>query len=271
MSVVAISQTLGSLGDEIGRAVAERLGWRFADREIVLAAADRYGEGVVDLERATESRPSLWERMADTQRHYLTFVEAIVFEMASADDVVFSGRGVPFVLRAVSHVLRVRVTAPVATRAQRVAREHRTTLEAATELVRQSDRERAARMKFLYHVDWDDPLLYDLVLNTGRMDVAEGARLIQDALAAPRLTPTEASRGALRDLSLTARAKAALLVNGQTRLLPLAVSCQGGEITLAGVVPHEGLRKVAEEAIAQIPGVLRVRNELRASGQPPVL
>jgi cytidylate kinase len=271
MSVVAISQTLGSLGDEIGKALAGRLGWRFADREIVLAAADRYGGGVVDLERATESRPSLWERMADTQRHYLTFMEAIVFEMAAGERVVFSGRGVPFVLRGVAHVLRVRITAPVSVRAQRIAREHRTTAEAAAEFVRQSDRERAARMKFLYHVDWDDPLLYDLVLNTGRMDLDEGVTLLQQALAAPRLTPTEASRGSLRDLSLTARAKAALLVHGQTRLLPLAVTCRDGEITLSGVVPHEALCKVAEEAVAGIPGVVRVRNDLRASGQPPVM
>lgn len=271
MSVVAISQTLGSLGDEIGHALAERLGWRFADREIILAAADRYGEKTVELERATESRPSLWERLADTQRHYLTFLEAIIFEMASADNVVFSGRGVPFVLREVRHVLRVRITAPLAARAQRVARQHAMPTDAATQLTRQSDRERAARVKFLYHMDWDDPMLYDLLLNTERVDVEEGVRVIRQAIEAPRLQPTEASRGALRDLSLTVRAKAALLVDGQTRLLPLAVSCRNGEVVLSGVVPHEGLRKVAEEAVARIDGVTRVRNDVSVSGQPPVL
>ncbi len=40
MSVVAISQTLGSLGDEIGQAVTRMLGYQFADRDIIARAAD---------------------------------------------------------------------------------------------------------------------------------------------------------------------------------------------------------------------------------------
>jgi len=40
MSVVAISQTLGSRGDEIGQAVAWMLGCQFADRDILSRAAD---------------------------------------------------------------------------------------------------------------------------------------------------------------------------------------------------------------------------------------
>ena len=35
MSVVAISETIGSLGNEIGRRVAQARGYGFADREII--------------------------------------------------------------------------------------------------------------------------------------------------------------------------------------------------------------------------------------------
>ncbi len=41
MSIVAISETAGSLGNEIGRRLAEMLGWSFADREIIAKAAER--------------------------------------------------------------------------------------------------------------------------------------------------------------------------------------------------------------------------------------
>ena len=44
MSIVAISETAGSLGNEIGRRLAERLGYRFADREIIAKASERFGE-----------------------------------------------------------------------------------------------------------------------------------------------------------------------------------------------------------------------------------
>ena len=40
MSIVAISETAGSLGNEIGRRVAEHLGYRFADREIIAKASE---------------------------------------------------------------------------------------------------------------------------------------------------------------------------------------------------------------------------------------
>ena len=40
MSIVAISETMGSLGNEIGRRLADSLGWGFADREIIAKAAE---------------------------------------------------------------------------------------------------------------------------------------------------------------------------------------------------------------------------------------
>jgi len=45
MSILAISETAGSLGKEIGHTVAASLGHEFADREIISKAAERFGEG----------------------------------------------------------------------------------------------------------------------------------------------------------------------------------------------------------------------------------
>jgi len=59
MGVVAISQVLGSLGDDIGRKLAEALGYRFADREVIAAAAERFGEGMLDLIHVTDGVESM--------------------------------------------------------------------------------------------------------------------------------------------------------------------------------------------------------------------
>ena len=122
MSIVAISPTLGSLGDEIGREVARARGYEFADREIIEKASARFGEGVMELAHATEEKPTLWERFVDTSRRYMTYVEAIVLEMAARDNVVLAGRGAAFLLGTTRHVLRVRVTAPERVRATRIVR-----------------------------------------------------------------------------------------------------------------------------------------------------
>ena len=42
MSIVAICETLGSHGNEIGRELGRALGWEVADREIIAKAAEGY-------------------------------------------------------------------------------------------------------------------------------------------------------------------------------------------------------------------------------------
>lgn len=262
MSIVAISQTLGSLGEEIGRTLARTLSWQCADREIILEAAGRFGEGVMALEHFTEEKPSLWERFSDTQRRYQAFVETIILEMAARDNLVISGRGSSLVLRRVRHALKVRVTAPELLRARRVEAQQGLTAEAAEHLVRQSDRERAARLKFLYHVDWEDPLLYDLTLNTERVDAEEACRLLREALSWERVRPTAESLAEVGDLSLAARARATLMVNPETRRTAVGIACKDGWLTVTGGVDGERQRKTVEETLAQMPDVRGVHNEV---------
>lgn len=262
MSIVAISPTIGSLGDEIGREVARARSYEFADREIIEKAAARFGEGVMELAHATEEKPTLWERFVDTNRRYMTYVEAIVLEMAARDNVVLAGRGAAFLLGNMRHVLRVRVTAPERIRTTRVVEQQGLVSDAAATLVRQSDNELGARVRYLYHIDWNDPLLYDLVLNTDRMTVAEGAALIERALQNARYQSSVDAMNQIRELNLTTQCRAALLAHPDTRPLDLRATYEHGQVTLTGIVEHDEQRQRAEEVIAKVPGVTSVGNNV---------
>jgi cytidylate kinase len=264
MSIVAISETAGSLGNEIGRRLADRLGYAFADREIIAKAAEEFGENVRDLRHGLEERPSLWERLTDTQHRYRTYVESIILEMASADNAVLAGLASTIVLRPVSHALRVRTTAPERIRADRVEQQQGLTREAALGHVRQSDQERAARVKFLYHLNVDDPLLYDLVLNTDRMTADEGARLLQAAVQEGRFQTSDASRRELADLAIVARGKAAFTATPLIDARRVFISSSGGVVSLSGTVDTEEGRLKAQEAVARLPGITGVVNEIIA-------
>jgi cytidylate kinase len=262
MSIVAMSDTLGSLGDEFGRELGRALGYDFSDREIIAKAAERFGEGVMELAHVTEEKPTLWERFTDTRRHYLTYVEATLLEMAARDNVILSGRGAFILLGKIRHVLRVRISAPERLRAQRVERQQGLTPDAAFDVVRQTDRERAARVRFLYHADWDDPLLYDLSLNTERITVDRAVRLVQDTLQAERFQPTTESRAELVDLSLVAQTRAALMKNPVTRALDLHAACKDGYVSVSGMVADEEQQTLVRELVGPIPGVRGVLNEV---------
>ena len=262
MSVVAMSQVFGSQGDDIGRKLAEALGYRFADREVIAAAAERFGEGMLELVHVTEEKPSLVERFRASDRHYVTAIEGILLEMAAQDNVVLCGRGAAFVLGKVSHVLRVRVTAPEPTRAQRVQQQDGLVYDSALNLLRQKDHERGARIKFLYHVDWDDPLLYHIVLNTEQVSVTRGVQIVRAALEDPRFAATPESRQQLTDASIVAQARTALLVQPLTRSCQLFATVTRGALMISGSVDRDEQRRAAEEAVRGIPGVTDVLNEI---------
>lgn len=259
MSVIAISESLGSLGIEIGRAVAARLGYEFAERDIISKAADRFGADVSRLSHAAEERPTLLERFAAEQWRFAQYVEATVHEMAARDSFVLVGLASTLILADAPHTLRVRITAAEDRRAERLARQLGITRAAALARVRTSDRERSGRVRFLYHVDWDDPLLYDLVMTTDRADAEEGARLVQQALEPERFRSTEASRRAMADRSLAAQARAVLMADPVTRERPLTVECANGVLAVGGRVEEWSLRRAVEQGLAGIAGVREIR------------
>ncbi|HEU4367092.1 MAG TPA: cytidylate kinase family protein [Methylomirabilota bacterium] len=262
MSLVAMSETVGSRGTEIGRALATALGWEFADREIITKAAESFGEDVGELKHATEEKPTLWDRFRQSQQRYATYVEATVLEMAARDNVVLVGRASTVILRDVPHALRVRVIAPEDVRAERIEGQQGFTAEASLAYVRHADHDLAARVRYLYHLDWEAPLLYDIVLNTERLSVARAVTVLREMLADDRLVSTDLARQALRDRSLAALARAMLLANPTTRPHAIGVTAAGGSIELTGRVVTEAERQAAEAIVKRLPGVVSVRNGL---------
>jgi cytidylate kinase len=245
----------------MGRELARRLGWAFADREVIAKAAEQFGEAVGELQQVTEESPSLWERFTDSKRRYLLYIEASVFEMAVRDRVVIVGHGAAIMLRDIRHALRVRVSAPERERVERVRQAQGLTENAALDAVRDSDSERASRMRYLYHVDMDDAFLYDLTINSERIDVEEGVRLMAEALTIQRVQPTDTTRTEATDRAAVALARARLAADPRTRSQRLSVETHGKRLTLRGFADSEGHRKAALEIVRAVPGVIDTVDE----------
>jgi BON domain len=74
--------------------------------------------------------------------------------------------------------------------------------------------------------------------------------------------PTTDSLREVKDRSIAAGAKAALLANPATRDLQLTAICRDGQLSISGRVEREELRQVAGEVVGGIPGVTGVLNEI---------
>lgn len=182
MAVITISRQMGSLGRQVAEEVARCLNYRIVWREVINEAASRAGVPEVALATIDELdllglRPS-----AEARTAYHKAVHEIMEELARGGDVVIVGRAGQVILRGKPDVLHVRIHAPLELRVKRIAIQHNVALEAARAQALASDKSRTLYLKRYYQVRWDDPDLYDLILNTAHLRVEGSALVICKAL-----------------------------------------------------------------------------------------
>ena len=183
MTAITISRQLGSWGDEVAKAIAERLDFQVTCRELINQAARRSRApemalayiddlGLLGLQPSTKAR-----------RSYHEAIQSVMEEAANKGNIVIIGRAGQVILRDFPDVLHVKVIAPAALRAARIANKLNISIEAANAQVSASDRARRNYLQRYYDARWDDPELYDIIVNTQRLSPDQAACLICQAMA----------------------------------------------------------------------------------------
>ena len=275
MPVVTLSWELGSEGDRIGYTLAEQWGGRCVDGALLFDTARQYDVPDVrpSAPELAERAPNFWERLNEERRRYNVLLRAVIYRFAAEGNSVILGYGGAMLLREVRHVVKARTIAPRDLRIERVmaaeSRADALTREQAEDVIRRADRDRARHIRYMFNVDWADPMPYDLLLNTRAMSAASGAAVLADLVARPEFQPTPESQGILDDLALGSHVEAVLMHDPNVWVENLRVVAHGGEVTLSGQVLADEDREVAEDAAQRIAGVRAVRNEVAV--QPPPL
>jgi cytidylate kinase len=195
---------LAAGGEELGRAVAEQLGFRYADDEILDRAAEKAGvsrDAVAGAERppgllmrilesmataqvaeagAWTTMPSLSSSAGDPSSSYEELIQDVIREFATQGKVVIVAHGGSACLRGVPSVLRVLVTAPVEVRIDRLSKAAEIDAGRAKKAVTESDKRRQEYFQRFYHAR-EDPTDYDLVVNTDVLGVQGAAKLVAQA------------------------------------------------------------------------------------------
>ena len=188
------------------RAAVLGLGHTLAGRVVPSASvAERLGLDEVTVERLDEQPPSAMARLAalllvippeapilPDARGVLTpdavadATRAVILEAAERPPLIVVGHGGASLFAARPGTLHLRLVAPVEDRVRRVAGRTSWETAAAAEQARIMDRDRARYVARYYQTDWRDPLRYDLVVNTGRVEVAAVAEMVAALVAAGR-------------------------------------------------------------------------------------
>jgi cytidylate kinase len=193
-NVITISRQKGSGGMWIAEELARRMCWRFIGKDLISEAASKAGVDESKMERVFEARVSLQDRLTFQQRSakYVDAMARVMHEEVAKGDVVILGRGAGVIMGDDRQLFRVHVVADLDTRIKRIASEQKLKgtkgLEDARRLCNESDYARATFHQYLFNVDWNSPLLYELVLNTSDMTLDQATEVILRAFEAVQET-----------------------------------------------------------------------------------
>lgn len=217
MSVITVSREYGSLGDQIAKDVAERVGYDYFDKEVLNDAVSaeeikhiaEEDNGNRVHKHIRELLPGLSRRMGlpyffthnSNKKSTWQFdeilekCEAIPDASAVMDDmqflieslwnrknIVIVGRGGQNILALKPDAIHLRIMGSLEDRCKRVMKHEKLSRESALTKIKLMDRLSACFFRHYFGAEWDDPNLYHLVLNTSFTSREQAAEIILSAL-----------------------------------------------------------------------------------------
>ena len=187
--VISIGRQHGSGGREIARLLAQELGIKCYDKEIVDEAA-KHSDFSRDLINAyDEKRMSAFMLHAggyglnENFRLNMQVVSAqfdAIREIASKGDCIFVGRCADYILRDRSDLVSVFILGDMDERLKCLERRQGLDVAAARKKIKEVDKDRSSFYKYYSDQVWGDAQNYDLCINSSRLGVEGTVKVIMD-------------------------------------------------------------------------------------------
>ena len=197
MAVITISRQFGSGGKTLGKMIADRMGYTFADSDIIQEIAKEANvsqdwvesfekEAGTKLSRIISSMVSQrWldrilkdERGYLDEQIYLDYLVLIIAKMADEGDTVILGRGSQYILDDHPDAFHVLLIDELENRIKFMMEHYDMNEKRAARIVNNEDKRRMGLYSKLGKKDYDSPSLYHLVLNMSRFSLEKAANLI---------------------------------------------------------------------------------------------
>lgn len=162
--------------------MADKLNYEYIDKEKIEKALADYGLPALEVEKFDEKKPPFWDSLQIKRRRFLHLIEAAIYDFARKGNIVVVGRGGQVLLKDIPGILHVRIVAPLEVRMNRIMEREGKDEKDAARILRQSDRDSAGFIHSFFDVDWNDQSLYDLIINTQKISVDTGVKMILESI-----------------------------------------------------------------------------------------
>ncbi len=265
MAIITISRQLGSLGTEIAKGLQKELKFNLFDKEsLEEGLVSKYGMPEDKVRHYDERKPAFWDMFSTDKERYLSFMKTMMYGVARQGHCIIMGRGGQVLFRNIPGSLHVRVIAPIECRINRVKKSYNDNEHVAKLIIQNSDHDRAGFHKFFFNVDNDDPGLYDLTINTRKLETKTALDLIKSTVISSGimdLLPEESTE--LEDMSLSQDVYRNIVYTENIPVCYLKVTVSNGVVTLNGGAHTVEDTKLCGVLVARMDGVKDVVNELQ--------
>jgi len=197
MAVITISRQFGAGGITLGKMVAEKLGYAFADTEIIKMVAEMANVSTHFVETVEKeaggkfskiisrlvSKPLLERVLKDERGYideeiYLDYLVLIIAQMADDGNVVILGRGSQYILGDHPDAYHFMLINEFENRVKFMRESYNLSQSRAVQVVKNEDKRRLNLYRKLHKTDYEKPSLYHLVLNMNKISLEEARELI---------------------------------------------------------------------------------------------
>lgn len=208
--------------------------------------------------------PGIIEHLHSDRKKYLACLRAALISLSHEDNLVYHGHAGHFLLRGVPHTIKVRVIANMEFRIQALINHQRLSREEAIEYIERVDEERARWTRFLYHADWSDPSLYDMVIHLGHMTLSGACDMLFHLANLNEFQATTESQKMVDDLVLSSNLQAVIanarnISGGED----VEIEADAGLITITGTVESMMDADRVVMIVRKTPGVKDITSHMR--------
>lgn len=191
--IITISREFGSGGRTVGKKLAEKLGYKYYDKELVKEVAAETGFDPTYIEEhgehsATSSPlsylfpapgvPGVMKGMSAAD--FLWCIQReVILKLADEEPCVIVGRCADYILKDRDDVFNVFIHAPIEYRADRIVRLYGENDKSPEQRLKEKDKRRRINYKHYTGQEWGVAQNYDMCLNSAAIGVDRCVKLIE--------------------------------------------------------------------------------------------
>lgn len=194
--IITIGRQFGSGGREIGEKLADKLGYTFYDKNLIILAAEKGGMNQDSLNAADEKAVNPWLYAAMSQTGQTNFnmsistndtlfalQSQIIRDIAKTENAVIVGRCSDYILRDEEvELLNVFIYASSEARVKRIMERMNINEQQALQLIRKKDKERKCYYDFYTDKKWASHSSYHLNIDSDRFGIDKAVDIIEKAI-----------------------------------------------------------------------------------------